>query len=530
MFRKKLTALRLSLCAFLFCMPALVFAEKYCLKDIKFNSLGKTKPAYLIQNIPPLQKDHEFETKEELETYLAEVKQNLENTRLLVNISYTYETSAQEDETAKIIAEYTFEDSTSLLIFPKPGLDSNKGAELELALKDNNFLGLASPLKAGITFEFGDKEEPTKYSRFTPGFNINYNYPFYIGKTKNHWDTLLDFRWCTEKDFPNVIYTTGVTVGVPFGKDGKHEVDFTARQSIMRDTDYLKFHDEFYFIEYGEIAVPLNIGSIGLSTPVYYKPLVSIEKKWDKDGINEDNCDLYQTPVLKPGQELYFSHIDWAENNNFRTGYSFKTGTYLGFDLHEDETDKRLIPSAEAYIKLFKSFENAGANLNLTVLCGHNTRYAIGTYLRGAPDECHFAKGINVDANNYALTTNSAIVLNLEFPVHILTTDWVSFFGAAGEKHKGFFNAMNFEMQLGPFTDIALLDNWGTKNTFDYKEGIYTAGIECLIYPKKWKSYVLRASYGFDLSKKLLDGKHGFDSSWRDGKETECYIGLTLQF
>ena len=86
-------------------MPALVFAEKYCLKDIKFNSLGKTKPAYLIQNMPPLQKDHEFETKEELETYLAEVKQNLENTRLLVNISYTYETSAQEDETAKIIAE-----------------------------------------------------------------------------------------------------------------------------------------------------------------------------------------------------------------------------------------------------------------------------------------------------------------------------------------------------------------------------------------------------------------------------------------
>ncbi|WP_407400841.1 hypothetical protein [Treponema sp.] len=506
------------------------FSETFCLSDIRFNSLGKTKPQYLLQTVPPLQRNHFFETKEELEEYLKQINQNLENTRLLENISYAYEITAMDDDIAFVEAEYTFEDSTSLLIFPKPSLDSNKGAELEIALKDTNFLGLASPLKAGLTFEFGDKDEPDRYSKFTPGFNIAYDYPFHAGKTKNHWDNLLDFRWCTEKSMPNFIYSTGITIGVPLGTDNQHELDFTARQSIVRNTDYSKYDDEFYFIEYGEVALPLTVGSIGLSTPITWKPLASIEKKWDKDGIADRNCDLHQSPLVKPGNEIFFGNVDWIGKNNFRNGYTVKSGAYMGFDLHEKSNDKRLVPSAEIYVKLHKAFDYAGINCNFTALLGKNTRYAAGTFIRGALDKAYFSKGIFVDDNNYAFTTNSAIILNLEAPIHVFTTDWVSFFGKHGEKHSRLLNAMNFELQVGPFIDMGLIDNWGTGNTFSIKEGIYTSGVEILVYPKKWKSYVLRGSLGFDLSKKLLDGHKGFDSSWRDGKEWECYIGLGLQF
>lgn len=524
MFRKKIFFSCLLFSSFV------AFGEKFYLNDIRFVSLGKTKPQYLLQTIPPLQTGHVFNSEEELKSYLREINQNLENTRLLENISYRYETESLDGEDCVVSAEYTFEDSTSLLIFPKPSLDSNKGAELEIALKDTNFLGLASPLKAGLTFEFGDKEEPERYSKFTPGFNLQYDYPFYAGITRNHWDNLIDLRWCTEKSLPNVTFCSGVTVGVPFGKNHQHEIDFTAKQSVIRNTDYSKYDDEFYFIEYGEIAVPLTAGTIGLSTPVTCKPLISIEKKWDKDGLNDRNCDLKQTPILKPGHEIYFSSIDWIGKNNFRNGYYFKAGTYLGFDMHEESNDRRLIPSAEIFLKLHKAFEKAGLNCNFTALLGKNTRYAAGTFIRGALDKAYFSKGIFVDDNNYAFTTNSALIVNLEIPIHIFTTDWVSFFGKHGEKHSKLFNAMNFELQAGPFIDMGLIDNWGTGNTFSIKEGIYTSGVEILVYPKKWKSYVLRGSLGFDLSKKLLDGHKGFDSSWRDGKEWECYIGLGLQF
>ena len=81
-----------------------------------------------------LQTGHTFETLEDLENYLKEVNQNLENTRLLENITYKYEIEPVSENIKDVVAEYTFEDSTSLLIFPKPSLDSNKGAELELSL------------------------------------------------------------------------------------------------------------------------------------------------------------------------------------------------------------------------------------------------------------------------------------------------------------------------------------------------------------------------------------------------------------
>lgn len=511
-------------------ITSFAFSQSFCLKNVQFNSLGKTKTEYLKQVIPPIQTGYIFYTKKELESYLEQINQNLINTRLLENITYKYEEDADTKGLININAQYTFEDSTSLLIFPKPSLDSNKGAELEIALKDTNFLGLASPLKTGITFEFGDKEEPERYSKFTPGINLDYKYPFYWKKTKNHWDNQLDLRWCIEKKQPNLFYSTGLTFGIPFGKNEQHEIDFTIKQSIIRNTDYSKHDDEFYFIEYGEIAIPLTIAHIGLSTPVIYKPLISIEKNWDNDGINEYNVDLKQTPLLKPGNEIYFSSIDWIGKNNFRNGYSFKAGIYMGFDLHEKNNNNLLVPSAEIYIKLHKALNYLGINCNFTALLGKNTRYKVGTLLRGALDNAYFSEGIYVDANNYALTTNSALIFNLEIPFHIWRTDWVAFFNSTGEKHSSFFNSCNFELQVGPFVDIALIDNWGTGNTFSIKEGIYTSGIEILVYPQKWKSYVLRCSLGFDISKKVLDERYGFTSSWRDGKEWECYIGLGLQF
>ena len=104
---------------FLFLFSGLAYSEKYCLSDIRFESLGKTKPQYLLQTIPPLQTGHTFETLEDLENYLKEVNQNLENTRLLENITYKYEIEPVSENIKDVVAEYTFEDSTSLLILQK---------------------------------------------------------------------------------------------------------------------------------------------------------------------------------------------------------------------------------------------------------------------------------------------------------------------------------------------------------------------------------------------------------------------------
>ena len=93
------------------------------------------------------------------------------------------------------------------------------------------------------------------------------------------------------------------------------------------------------------------------------------------------------------------------------------------------------------------------------------------------------------------------------------------------------FKYLDFELQLNPFMDIALLKNRGTDTFYEYKEGIYTAGLEVLVYPLKWRSFVVRMSLGTDIGSKVLDGKFGIDNSWRNPSSlTEIYFGLGLQF
>lgn len=516
--------------SFLFCFSALVHSQKYRVEDVVLVSKDKTKTPYLMDKIPSIDKTTLFETKDDILSYLEDIDQSLENTRLLENLTYSYEELQEQDGIIPVRATYTFNDSTSLLIFPKPSFDSNKGAELEIALRDNNFLGFTNSLGAGITFSFGDKEEPERFSKFTPGFNLDYILPFKIGRTTNQWSNVLDFRWCVEKSLPYFFYTTGLTFTVPFGNNDKHHVEFTVQQSINRNYDYIKYDDALHYTEYGEIAIPFNICNIDLSTPVYYRPTISLKHNWDADGINERNVDLKQSPLLRPGQELYFERIDWIGKNNFRDGFSVKVGTYIGFDLHTKNPNNLLAPALEINIKHYKAFDYAGINVNFNGLFGQNTRYPIGALIRGGTDNSLFTGDIYVDDNNYAFTTSSALVWNIDFPIHLFTTDWVSFFHAKDTCMEKLFTMANFELQFSPFIDIGLLDNKGTKNHFSIYEGIYTSGFELLIYPCKWKSFVVRGSLGFDLSKILLDGHGNFDSSWRDSKDWECYFGLGLLF
>lgn len=518
--------------ALLFSLQCLFANEKFRLCKVEYNSQGKTKPENITQIIPPVNHEKIFETREELESYLKQIRQNLDNTRLLLDITYEYETvQTNEDGISEIKASYTFRDSNSMIIFPIGTFDSNKGLKFEIAMKDNNFIGLTNPLRTGITLNLGDKEEPTDFSIVTPGFNISYDMPWFYGITKNLWINSIDFQWCTRDRLPTFSFTTGFMVGIPFGSRNQHEIDFTFKQGIVRDIEYSKFGDEFYLIEFAEIAVPLEVGNIGLSTPVRYKPLVSFEYNWDSDSINKENCDLRQTPLLKPGHELYFERIDWIGKNNYRDGFSFKTGTYLGFDLHKkDVPSDFFVPSFESQLSLYKGFDYVGFNLHISSLFGKNTKFKTGKLLRGATDNQVFTHGIQVDANNYALDTPNALVFNAEIPIHLFTAHWPAVLGRFGKKMEKILQYFDFEMQLSPFVDFALIENRGTEKKFSIKEGIYTAGFEFLAYPLKFKSFMFRASFGFDLSKIVLDGKYGFDSSWRDGKNWELYAGLGFQF
>lgn len=520
------------------------FAEEnqFKLQDVEFDSKGRTSVSALKRNISEIDCTRIFDSREELEKYLSDICQEIQNTRLLKDIDYSYdETGPDENGISLVDAKFSFKDTHSMIIFPKPSLDTNSGIEIKFKLKDNNFLGLMNDLNIDVNLNFGDDDEPDNYSKITAGLNFSYDFPFDIGITQDTWENSLDFSWTIGEGSPEFDYTTGFVFSVPVGL---HKVQFTVEQSFVRDNDYEKYGDEFYFAEYAKIAVPFFIGYIGNTTKITYTPFVDFTHNWDSDGISEKNEDLYQTPVIRPGQTVSFDKVNWQDGNNFRTGYAFSATQSVGWNFGADRLNEKLIPAVEANLQLFKGFKYIGFAVNVNGFAGFNKNFSVGSYLRGAPDKQKFSGDYDVDEDNYALKTPGAIVFNFDMPVHIVTTHWMEWsyaiFGAYDTKPKAvravaflphkIFPYLNFELQFNPFFDAALIKNRGTGSNLDYKEGIYTGGLEVLVYPEKWRSFVIRASLGVDASKKILDGRKGFDSSWRKGKAWEAYFGLGLQF
>lgn len=510
------------------------------LEKVDFSVDGRTKESSIERTITEINYSKVFKSEQELDSYLKDVEQELFNTRLFDSVSYTYTIN----ESNKVSVLYKVKDSISLLVFPKPSLDSNSGFEAKIKLKDNNFLGLMESLNVDLNMQLGDEDSPKDFSKVFTGFNFDYTYPFLINKTQSYWSNDFTFKWQIGEAKPDFSYDTGLTVSIPYGNYyNKIELNFT--QSIIRDSSYLEFGDELYFVEKASIASPFILGIIGNTTQVKYTPSISFSYNWDLDGLSKENTDLYNTPLLKLSQTFDLSQIDWSSKYNFRDGYSISTTQTIGWDYSGDIISKNVMPSVEGEIKYFKSLKYIALAANVNFFAGLNSTSKIGSKVRGAADNQTFTSKIEeVDANNYALETPAALVFNFDLPFHIISTNWLgwsyalfgsyeskpSFVKALASIPRFLMKYLDFEMQWSPFIDIALIKNRGTKTTFSLNEAIYTGGLEVLIYPAKWKSFVIRASVGLDISKKILDGKKDFDSSWRNGGSIEYFIGLGRHF
>lgn len=503
------------------------FGEQYRINSLTFYSSGITQSAALQRTVS-VDKKHVFNSTEELQKYIADVTQEVINIRQLDNVIPNYTCQDAVDGIIPVDITFTVSDSKHLIVFPKFSYDSNTGAELKLKLKDSNFLGLLNT----FNFDFNGQISQTD-EKDTPdyifGINCSYDYPFEIGMTKDTWsnDFSLDWTWGSSK--PEFNYNTGLSFSVPIDI---HSINFSFNHAFIRNDDYEAYNDAMYSSEIASISLPLTIGMIGNVTKVTYTPSINFTYNWDFDGIEEKDTDL-SSPIFNISQSLGTSKINW--NGNFRNGYSLSGSQSFGWNM---QTEK-LIPSITADIYLYKSLKYIGFNSEIYAFTVLNSTNAIGSKIRGVRDNQYF-----VDGSAYALKVDSAVVINFDMPIHIITTHWLSWgyalFGAYEDlpkpmrilcwiPHKVFAIA-DFELQLSPFIDIALTHNSYVNTTFSLRDGFYAGGLEMLIYPSKWKSYVIRTSVGVDLGRKLFS-KY-IDTSWRDTSIStyEIYFGLGLHY
>ena len=110
-----------------------------------------------------------------------------------------------------------------------------------------------------------------------------------------------------------------------------------------------------------------------------------------------------------------------------------------------------------------------GLNADFLAFAYLNDTKKIGSRLRGIKDDLYFSEETGM-SDTKASDVNGGIVLNIDFPIHIITTSWSK---VPLIKKIGFFDKyLNFELQLSPFIDIALVHNKVNNRSLHYKDGI----------------------------------------------------------
>lgn len=499
-----------------------IFAEKYQICDYEINIdkkgsklMGVTRKNSVLRNFP-IDRKTVFESNEEFENYIKNYKQNLINSRAFETVEVLYETmivqnsielsSEFNEEIKKIILKINLLDSSHFLLMPYGKYSSNTGLTIKLKSKDTNFFGSLNTMNAEANFRFKDNQ-------LEPGFAFSFDLPFKIGQFDFSWINDYSISYTIGKDMPEWNAKTGLQMTLPFEK-----ISFVwgFYQYSHKNFDYQKYGDDLYFSEEFSFSTPIKLFTFENFTTLKYSPSILFSFNWDFDGIKPEN-DSLSSPSVSISHSLENSKINW--NNDFRDGYKFSLSNSFSYNFQRLDFS----PSVSFKSQYFKSlklyernyFDRFGFNVNFTSFyyfdIPSNKYYygeKIGDYLRGILDDNFFG---NI-APEYS--TSSAIILNVELPHHIFTTNFSK-------------QLFNFDVQISPFFDMALVKNRVNDSLFSFEDGYYCAGVEVLVFPLKWSSYTIRASLGINIKDAFREDSKFLKALWHN---KEIFIGLGTQF
>lgn len=487
---------------------------KYRITEVTYNLKGITKKSYIIRKVP-IDKKKLFNT-EELYEYIKDIKQQLLNTRAFeeaeVNFAIKDEPIA-EDEVSKTFGaelEIKTKDSFHFILIPYPKYDSNKGLEIKLKMQDTNFFGTMEKFSSDLNMRIDQKSEEEK-AAFAFAFNVDYKFPFKIKKIESSWDNNAGISYTIGEKEPEWHLSTGLSFAFPLGNSAmKLEVAQIAKRELKWD----KFDDGLYFTQKAKLSYPFVLHRLLNWGDITYTPFTEVEYNWDFGGINENNTALH-SPVTKVGHKISTQRINWIDN--FRRGAVFE----LTNDYTYNFKKRTFSVSVANEIKLYKAFSHLAFTFRSYSFLAMNETKNISPLLRGIRSNSMTKNGKN------ATETSSAIVLSFDMPIKLFALHWENVPGARKVKFSKYFN---FEMQLSPFIDIALIQNEVQNSILYFKDGFLTCGVELLVYPLKWRGIQLRASCGFDMAK-IPIAKKLLDSSWRNlSKSYEISIGIGLHY
>lgn len=491
-----------------------LFAESYKIIDVNYDisgcrgiSFGKTNPISLEIKCP-IDKTTVFDSKESFDIYIKEYNQQLKNLRAFSSIDVAYNSSLnQETLINEVTLNVTLVDSSHLLALPYPKYDSNSGFNLKIKAKDTNFLGTLNPLATDLYVNYNELD-----NLWAIGFNFSYDYPFKAGIFNASWENSLNLDYIIGEENPT--FKTIIGVGFTLPKD-YFSINFGAYQTIgfstletETPTDVILTDKDryFYFKEHVGASLPIILYKAPNFSTVKYSPYADFMFSWDLHDI-KDIEPIKEGMALNFGHSISNSKINW--NDCFRKGYSVSLDNDFTYKFNTDFPIATVSLEGELFYNfkiMDKNFlDRFGINSRLFAFTtidipGRGTKedFSIGSRMRGI---------LNDD-----LSAPYGVVLNLDIPINIITTDF---------KHDFF----NFTMQFSPFVDVAMTSDYDEKG-FNLNTHNLTTGLEVLVYPHKFSSYTIRGSVGFDV-KSAKDENNFLKGLWHN---KEIYIGLDIHY
>ena len=536
------------LLALLFSVNLIANKYKIVNTDIKTNAaslklFGTTQPQS-VERVIPVDYNKIFENEAELFEYIEDYKIRLANVRAFeqINVDFSIKPASDvdwstlqnidlEDEELSQIEDLFFvtilvelTDSIHVLAMPYIKYNSNTGSSFKIKMKDTNFLGSLNTMAAEMLFNVKQESESDK-PKYNFGLGFSYDQPYDLDPFDLTWVNDYSISYTIGETSPEWNAQTGIKAELPFERVS---YIFEFYQYFIKNFDYAVYSDSVYLAEEGKISVPLTLYTTKHWGKLQWTPYISLIHNWDFDHINELNTDL-SSPTMTFGHSFGIGRTNW--NNNFRTGFNLSLANSYSYNFQR----KMLYPSISFESLLYKEFELfEGKMFNRLGICMdfyhfinfvniiyddnpfyQNDGSSIGDRMRGIRDNQYYVDA----ACGKSTVTTSAFVLNIDFPFHLFSTNF----------QQKFIKYFNFDLQLSPFVDIALIYNKSTREWYNPKDAFYTAGLEFLVYPQKFSSYTVRASIGYDIGRKFLSDYLNMD--WReDVSKYEISIGLGLHY
>ncbi len=482
-------------------------SESYKIENYKFNVKGNfwgTTNENALKNNNPVDTKTVF-SEEEFNKYLENYKKDLESTRLFNSVDVEITELSEEEDIKSVSLSISLVDSNHFLVVPYPKYSSNDGFTLKLKAKDNNFLGSMNTMNSELSINIDD-------GQFEPGLSFSYDYPFYLGENKLTWVNDYSLSYTIGNSMPDITAKTGISFVKPYDR---YSYNFSVFQYVSYNNDYKKYDDQLYFTEELNFSTPITLFNFKNYSNLNYTPYINLKYYWDFDGINNNNSGL-MSPILSFGHSLSNSKVKW--DGNFRRGYSLALSNNYKYNYANADFAPSLSFDAKffTHAKIFKK-------INFLDELGFYTHFYGFTYIDLFGNQFPQGESINGDlrgrldgkelgypGRNIAST---GAFINMDFPIHLFTTDFK-------------IDIINFETQLAPFIDIGVYSK-GDSIKPAFRDGIFCAGAEVLVFPKKFSSFIIRASLGVDVLKAFKDDDGIVKGVWHN---KEIFIGLGAQY